>query len=280
MKTGFQTVGLVARTDKRKAVKTAAALASYLEKKELQVLVETELARKLGKSGNATPVEKMRCDLVVTMGGDGTILRTCLALPKPEPPILAINMGMRGFLANTPPKEALHAVDRCLKGRYRLVEYAKIASSVDGRRLPDALNEVFISTEMPVKLLYARIWKDGVHIVDCQADGVIVASHVGSTAYSLSAGGPVLDPDLDAFVLTPVCPLNVFHPIVFSEETTLTIEVVRPKKALVVIDGHYHENVDGRQPKIVVKKSEYKSSFIVFDDDFYQRLATRLLSYG
>jgi len=223
------------------------------------------------------PLEKMRADLIITIGGDGTILRTCLLIPKPEPPILAINMGVRGFLAEVMPKEGLDAVDRCLEGRFTLERCMKLAAFIGDTRLPDALNEVFITSYAPAKLLYMRIWKDGEAVAECRADGMVVASQAGSTGYSLSGGGPVLDPEVDAFVLTPVCPLTVFHPIVFSAKSTINIELLKPKKAVVVIDGHYRARIEPKQPRITITKSEYESSFVRFKGNFYRRLKGRLL---
>jgi len=278
MKRVFNVVGLVSRVDKKSAIRLAVEIAEHLEKKGLKVLVERELAKRIKREKIAVNVDEMHCDLIITIGGDGTILRTCLSLPKPEPPILAVNMGMRGFLANIPPQKALDAIDKCLNSQYKLVHYSKIASSVGACKLPDALNEIFISAEIPVKLLCAKIWKNDVYVTNFQADGVIVATQVGSTAYSLSAGGPILDPRLNAFVLTPVCPLSVFRPIVFPEEDTLTVEIMRPKRIMVVVDGHHREIVKDKKLQIVVRKSEYKSSFVIFENDFYKRLTTRLLS--
>ncbi len=114
-------------------------------------------------------------------------------------------------------------------------------------------------------------------VAECQSDGIMVASQVGSTGYSLSGGGPVLDPNIDAFVLTPVCPLTMFHPIVFSAKSTLSIELLKPKKAVVVVDGHYQTQMGISEKRLMVRKSEYKSSFVRFEGDFYRRLKGRLL---
>jgi NAD+ kinase len=106
---------------------------------------------------------------------------------------------------------------------------------------------------------------------------MIMASQVGSTGYSLSAGGPVLDPDLDAFVFTPICPLTVFHPVVFSVKNTITVDLLKPKKAVVVLDGHHRTEIEPKIPRIKVSKSEHESSFVRFGDGFYRRLKSRLL---
>lgn len=268
---------MVARVDQRKALDFAAEIIDHLEAKGLKVSLEPSLAKYMKRKEASIPLEKMKADLIITVGGDGTILRTCLSIPKPEPPILAINMGVRGFLAEVPPREGIEAVDRYLDGEFHLERCMKLASSIGDERLPDALNEVLITSHAPAKLLYARIWKGEMAVAECRADGMIVASQVGSTGYSLSASGPVLDPDLDAFVFTPICPLTVFHPVVFSAENAITIELLKPKKAVVVLDGHYQTEIAPKNPRIRVSKSEYDSSFVRFGDGFYRRLKNRLL---
>lgn len=273
----FQSVGLTTRTDKKKALDLAEKLLNHLEKKGLSIVVDPEIAKRIGKADIAVPLEEWKPDFIVTIGGDGTILRTCIHIPKPEPPILAINMGERGFLAEVSPKDAVLAVDRSLNGKFTLERCKKLAASVEGEALPDALNEVFISADAPVKLLYASLWKDGDQILDCRADGILVASQTGSTGYSIAASGPVLDPGTDVFVLTPVCPLTQFPPIVFSENSTITIEVKRPNSVLVVVDGHYRKLVEKRNPHVTVTKSDNVTSFIRFKKQFYQRLKGRLL---
>lgn len=273
----FKSAGLVARFDKRKAIRLAEDLGNYLKTRGLEVYVENTLAEKMKAKKTAVPLAKMKTDLVITIGGDGTILRTCVSLPKPEPPILAVNMGVRGFLAEVEPKQALAAVDKCLKGEFTVEKCMKLSATADHIKFPDALNEVFVSTNVPAKILYARILKNGEPILNCQADGLMIATQTGSTGYSLSAGGPVLDPDVDAFVLTPVCALSVFHPIVFPAESNLTIEVARPKKILVVIDGHHRRIVSSKPLSLTVTRSRYETSFIRFKENFYHRLKSRLL---
>lgn len=273
----FKSAGLVSRTDRKQALQLAAQIVRFLEDRKLQIKLEPSLAKHLKKPDFAAPLEKMKTDLIVTIGGDGTILRTCLRLPKPEPPILAINMGARGFLAEVTPKDALKAMDQTLKGNYKLEHTIKLASYLGGKRLPDALNEVSITSSAPAKLLHMRIWKNNQLIGECQSDGAVVASQTGSTGYSLSAGGPVIDPDVQAFVFTPIAPLTVFHPIVFSVNSTIQIEVHRPKKAVIVIDGHFQTETIPELSRVTITKSEFASSFVRFGGDFYYRLKGRLL---
>ncbi|MCS7115255.1 MAG: NAD(+)/NADH kinase [Nitrososphaerota archaeon] len=276
----FKSAGLVARFDKRKAVKLAEDLADYIRKKGLEVYIEETLKEKIRRNENFTPLEDMKTDLIITIGGDGTILRTCIAIPNPETPILAINMGIRGFLTETSPKEAFAAVDKCLKGEFQIEKCAKLLVTAEGAKIPDALNEVLISVGEPVKLLYARVYKDNKQILTCQADGLMIATQTGSTGYSLSAGGPVLDPQVEAFVLTPICSLSVLRSIVFPADSKIMMEVVRPKKALVVVDGVYKKIVESTNPSVTVTRSNHSASFIRFKENFYNRLRSRLLFRG
>ena len=193
-------------------------------------------------------------------------------------PNLGHRHGVRGFLTEIVPEKALDAVDKYPKGSYTVERYSKLASFVGETRLPDALNEVFVTSRHLAKMLHARILKDGKPVVDCRADGLIISSQVGSTGYTFSAGGPILDPELEAFVLTPVCPITFMRPIVFSSASQVTVELLDSKVAKVVVDGDYQKPMSPKAHSIVVKKSEHESSFIRFDGHFYQRLKARLLS--
>ncbi|MBS7654179.1 MAG: NAD(+)/NADH kinase [Candidatus Bathyarchaeia archaeon] len=272
-----KSVGIVARLDRSEALNLVLSIAERFKGAGFSIFFEPCLAEQIGGKEFSMPLEDMRTDLIVTVGGDGTILRTCLRIPKPEPPILAIGMGARGFLTEVLPEKAFEAVDRYIKGLYRIETCRKIASFVGEDRLPDALNEIFITSRHLAKTLSVRIWKNSVSVADFSADGVIIASQVGSTAYSFSSGGPILDPEVDALVLTPVCPISLMRSIVFPSSSHVTVELLRPKAAVIVIDGDYQRNMGDGETKVTVGISEHKSRFIRFEDGFYRRLKDRLL---
>jgi NAD+ kinase len=276
----FKSVGLVARYDKKKAIELAEDLARHLRAGGLKVYVENTLVSKANMRERAIPLESMNTDFIITIGGDGTILRTCLSIPKPEPPILAINMSVRGFLTEAEPEQAIAAVDKVLKGEFKIEKCKKLTTVVEGAAFPDALNEIVVLADEPAKLLYTKILKGEEHILNCQADGLLISTQTGSTGYSLSAGGPVLDPAVDAFVLTPICPLSSFKPIVFPADSSLTVEVDQPRKILVVIDGHHRQFISSKLPRLTVARSRNETSFIRFKPNFYDRLRTRLLFKG
>jgi NAD+ kinase len=237
--------------------------------------LEDTLKGKVKAEGKFVPLAKMQTDFVIAIGGDGTILRTCLQLPKPEPPILAVNMGVRGFLTEVEPEGARDAVEKILRGEYNVEKCAKLAASTDGEATPDALNDVVISGGEPSKIIYLQIYKNDQPILQLEADGVIVATQTGSTGYSLSAGGPVLDPAVDAIVVTPICSLTTVRSMVFPADSKITITPVRSKELLVLIDGNYRRLLPAKNSCVTVARSNNVSSFVRFKHDFYTRLQSR-----
>jgi len=276
----FRSAGIVARYDKKQALQLAEELAKYLRSKNVQVYIEDTLAGKVNIKEKMVPLTEMKTDFIITIGGDGTILRTSIALPKPEPPILAINMGVRGFLTEVEPKDACNAVEKCLKGEFKIEKCAKLTATTDGCMIPDALNDIVVSAGEPSKILYTQIFKDEKLIMKCESDGLILATQTGSTGYSLSAGGPVLDTEVDAFVLTPICALTVFRSLVFPADCKVTIQATRPKDVLVLVDGNYRQLVTSKNPTLTVTRSKNVTSFIRFKDEFYNRLQSRVLFKG
>jgi NAD+ kinase len=277
----FKTVGLVARYDKKAALKLAEELAEHLAKKGLKVYFEdTLLGKVVAPQAEMISLEKMQTDFIITIGGDGTILRTCITIAKPEPPLLTVNMGERGFLAEIEPKNAHESVDKILRGEYKIEKCAKLSVVAGGKSFPDALNDVVISAGEPSSILSAQICKDGKPILKCQADGLIIATPTGSTGYSLSAGGPVLDSGVGTFVITPICSLTAFPSIVFPADSTITLNVFRPKEVLISIDGKYRKLVSDQDSTLKVTVSKNSTSFIRFEVDFYDRLRNRLLFKG
>jgi NAD+ kinase len=276
----LKSVGLVARHDQKAALNLTEKLAGYLTKKGLKVYIENSLSDKITSNHVFVPLSEMKTDFIITIGGDGTILRTAISVPKPEPPILGINMGVRGFLTEVEPENAIEAIERILKGDYKVEKCTKLCVTAGEETMPDALNDVVISAGEPSKILYAEIRKDDKPILKCQADGLIVATPTGSTGYSLSAGGPVLDSEVNAFVITPICSLTVFHSLVLPADCAITLNALRPNNMYVLIDGNYRKLITEDEPSVKIAKSKNVTSFIRFETGFYDRLKNRLLFKG
>jgi NAD+ kinase len=270
--------GVVSRTDKPKALASAREIVEHLELKGIAVQLETDTALAMEMPNKNVDLVEMDVDFMVTVGGDGTILRTAMLMNEPGTPIIGVNMGSRGFLTEVFPEYVAHALDRVVKGDYYLEECMKLSSrSLNTERaFSDSLNEVLIASSLPSKTLDMRLSVDGEHIMDIQADGAMVSTPTGSTAYNLSARGSILSPDVDAMILTAICPYSYFSSIVVPASSHVTVELLKPKvNALVIIDGREYTALKPLS-SVEVWKSSHKARFIRFKS-FYSRLERRLV---
>ena len=254
-------IGLVSRLDDQRALDVAATLAKRLRREGIPIAAEVELARQ-GRLGGGKNLSDLRADLIVTVGGDGTVLKTCMSIPDPETPILAVNMGRRGYLTEVEPNKAYKAIRFFMDGKCWLERRTKLAVHLDGRHVVDALNELVVSSGSSSKMLDLLLGVDSQQLVKFRGDGVIVSTATGSTAYSLSAGGPIVDSSVDAFVVTFICPLGLVRPTVVSMERTLTVQLGGPKlKAQVVADGRLQRELK-ENVKLELRKAERSAIFV------------------
>ncbi len=265
-------IGIVARPDIPGAVETVNRVIRLLAGEE--ITLEPGLARKLGKPAAKTRALS-KADAIITVGGDGTILFAQLLAP--DVPILGINLGGRGFLADISPREMPRALRMLRAGKLDIMERDKLAAVARGKRLPDALNDVVIFSDKPGKTVSLRVSVDGMAAIEMRGDGVIVATPTGSTAYSHAAGGPVLDPRLNAIVVVPICPSHPRPcPMTLPIESSIEIEPTRPgRDAVVIVDG----NPAAKLPqggKIKISRSENKAKFFKWGD-FYRKVVEKLL---
>ncbi|MFH1542230.1 MAG: NAD(+)/NADH kinase [bacterium] len=202
----------------------------------------------------------------VTLGGDGTILRAARLLAKKKIPILGVHMGGLGFLNEIELHELNDALELIKKKKYQLDERAMIEAVTGGKTLL-ALNDLVISNSGIARVIKLEIKG----VADYTSDGLIFSSATGSTAYNLSAGGPLLTPDAQSMVITAICPHTINErPIVIERPVTVVLN--RGKDAILTADGQQMMKLEERQ-KIRVQKSKLKTQFIrVKKQDFFERL--------
>ncbi|AEH06992.1 inorganic polyphosphate/ATP-NAD kinase [Methanothermococcus okinawensis IH1] len=255
-------------------------------------------------SNNNKPIEyEPMTDLndishIISIGGDGTVLRASRVINGNEIPIIPINMGTVGFLTEFNKNKVFEAIDKIVNGNYEIEKRTKCAGLIkhadyslssgcedkDNKNnfnnshnynnfqkiLPDALNEVVIITKSPAKMLHFEVYVNGNFVEDVRADGLIVSTPTGSTAYSLSAGGPILEPSVDAFVIVPICPFKLFsRPIVIDGNSEIKIKVLK-KSTLVVVDGNIEDEAKKGDEIILRKSNSY--SYFVKGCNFYNKL--------
>ena len=266
--------GLVCNYHVKKACSVAEEIFTFLSNNG-EVFVDSKSAKKLNAKGYSLEQINKKSDVVVTIGGDGTVLR---ALEKIEEPIFAINSGGMGFLCETESKYAKEGLKRVIKKDYNIEERAKLKVLVDNKRLSDAANEVTVQTARIAKIMYLQIFVENELIETFGADGVIVSTSTGSTSYSLSAGGPILDPSVNAMVITPIAPFKLSaRPWVVPLKKKINIKLLyKSKESYLVIDGESPQPVTP-ESNITITQSEKKARFIRFGESFYQMVRLKLV---
>jgi NAD+ kinase len=259
--------------------KEAMWLAEHLTEHDQEVLLEQDLASAEGKQGHSMVDLDKEVDLFMTVGGDGTILMTQHYTQKP---VFGVNAGAIGFLAEVEPPQALDAIARIIAGKYRVEERNKLASWLDGERLPDGTNEVTLQTSRIAKLITYSIRVDDEVLDTIRGDGIIVASSAGSTGYAMSVGGPLVHPAVKAMVLAPIAPFRLAaRPFVIPQDSVVEISVLprdsqmTDEQAKAVIDGRHAVAVRTRGT-LRVAASENMARFVRLDTGFYERVRTKL----
>jgi NAD+ kinase len=268
MATPIRSVGLCLKPDSPPAGAAARTLEQWLVERGVRVEADEEAARWLDGPGRKRSELADRVDLLVVLGGDGTLLAVARDMGSSPVPILGVNLGQLGFLAEVAPEEQLDMLGRVLKGDFETVERMRLEvyAERDGGELARylALNDAVITRSDLSRMIDLEMLTDGAPVTTYHGDGLIVSTPTGSTAYTLSAGGPILMPGSRVIVLTPICPHTLTQrPIVLPEVSRLEIRVF-PR------EGHAQLTVDGQTglvlesgDRVFVAASELPVHFVV-----------------
>ncbi len=242
MSSGIKTVGLVPHRDRPEARALAAQVVAWCELHEIAVRIPESDALELGRLG--VPVEDFASglDLAISLGGDGTMLRTVDLAYEAGVPVLGVNVGQLGYLAEVDPDDLDDALNRLVAGDYvvadRMMLQVTVESSGPASGRWWALNEAVLEKPHPGRLARLDVAINGAFFTSYAADGVIVATPTGSTAYSFSARGPIVSPRLRCLLLTPVSPHMLFdRSLVLDAEEDLDLTVTDDRPVLLTIDG-------------------------------------------
>ncbi len=218
-------------------------------------------------------------DLLVCLGGDGTVLRAARVVVPHAVPILGVNMGRLGFLTEVRPGELVDRLTDVLAGRCRIEERSMLQAQVPSwGATHHALNDVVVGRAAIGRPLYVEVSIDGVRLAIHRCDAVIAATATGSTAYSLSAGGPILHPESHELLLTPVAPhLGAARPLVLPSDTVIDLTVTADKEAVVSVDGQIDRALASGEG-VSVCRSAHTARFVRFSkpQDYYGLLAEKL----
>lgn len=214
-------IALFPNEKKKQSFELASQIRQFLEKQGVTVVAEDEKADQIGAK-RLSSVDPSQIKFLISMGGDGTILRLCHRYNYLDAAILGINLGHLGFMADVPALDIYPSLTDLLKGAYT-IDHRLILEANNLR----AVNDIVIHRAHNYSLIELAIQIDGIYVNTFTADGIIIATPNGSTAYSLAAGGPILSPNLDAIVITPICPHTISNrPIVLTADRKIEIQYV------------------------------------------------------
>lgn len=259
MKTPFQRVALIGKVTNPAIAEHLLVLAGFLREHGHSVLIEQGAQEGLAIAGYpAIPMDDIgqHADLAVVLGGDGTMLAVARALVDDGVPLVGVNKGRLGFLTDLTTEEMLQSMRAILEGDYSLEQRVMLGASVAraGKTVSTgrALNDVVISKGATARLIDLQLCIDGELLHRQRSDGLIIATPTGTTAYALSAGGPLLHPTLEAIALVPICPHTLSNrPIAINSRSQVEITLMQTDDARVHFDGQLHAELQGGDQVVV-----------------------------
>ncbi|MDG6256113.1 MAG: NAD(+)/NADH kinase [Methanomicrobiaceae archaeon] len=266
-------VVIMSRIDDPGALDYTRELAHQLASTGDSVQFEARTAGALGVAG-ADP-SAWTGDVAVVVGGDGSVLLAVQRMTT-QIPVIGINWGEVGFLTELEPEEAPAFLERVRSEGYRTESRMRISLDVNGKPIGDALNEAVIVTQRPAKMLRFCIGIDGVITERFRADGLLVSTPTGSTAYAMSAGGPIVDPRIEGFLIVPLAPyLLSSRPHLISDERNLEIKLECEKTARLVLDGQYTTELTAGSI-LHISKASQPAIFVDAGKNFFLKVESKL----
>tara|TARA_B100000315_G_scaffold260696_1_gene324174 strand:+ start:3772 stop:4584 length:813 start_codon:yes stop_codon:yes gene_type:complete len=267
-------IGLIVKNQDN-ALILARKIFKYLKSIGYVVYIDEDNADKINLK-NECRIDEMNVDIYVVLGGDGTVLKTVSKAKNKNTPIFGINFGTKGFLTQINPKNWKKAIKAIIHGKYLIESRLKLDILLNNHKVGSALNECVIITSIPVKILDISLYIDGELVQNIKSDGIIVSTPTGSTAYSKSCGGPIVDPKLNSIIITPICPFESSNKsLVINQDSKIEINTLDKSSPFIVIDGKKNKKLPSGA-KVSINISKDKVNFIHFGGSFYQKIKDKL----
>ena len=275
-------IGIVVKPHAPEIERIIKELMCYLEKKGIDCILEEVVARKLGKDGGVRRESiPEKVDFVIVLGGDGTLLSIAHLAAQKNVPVLGVNLGSLGFLTEVPLEEMFLALDSYLGGNDRIVSNRRMLEAVAKGKVYYCLNDVVINKGALARMIQCAIWIDEKAIATVRADGIIISTPTGSTAYSLSAGGPIIQPYIPAIIIAPICPHTLsFRPMVISLKSRVKIQLLTAgEEVFLTLDGQRGDLLK-KNEVVEIKSSNLELSLISSPKRNYFDLLKEKLRWG
>ncbi len=283
----IRTIGIISKPKKEEIRQVVPPLIRWLEERKVKVLIDQETGSMLDRANQGIGRNELssQVDMILVLGGDGTLLAAARVIDKKKIPILAINLGALGFLTGTALEEMYTSLEDVLAGKAKRQRRAQMQADVirAGETISHfrALNDVVLNKAAIARILDFDVLIDGGYAASYRADGLIFSTPTGSTAYSLAAGGPVVEPSVDALLITPICAHTLSNrPLVVPDSVTIEATIKTPRESVfLTVDGQV--GVALRTDDTVrVSKSEYSVELIVPPRQTYFDVLRQKLKWG
>ena len=280
----MQYIAVFPNAEKKDAPQVLSRIVRFFSDKDVRLIMPMDSAAFFHCEEYGVPdMKKQEIDMALSIGGDGTLLGICRRVYEQNVPVCGINIGTFGFLADIELTELEAKLEKILRGEYYLEERMVISGFVESagheeRFLGHAINDVVVTKGGAARMLQLGLTVNGFHVMNYKADGLIVSTATGSTAYSLSAGGPLVNPKIKALLLTPICP-HTFNarPIVMDEEDEIKIDIAAlHQDIMVTFDGQESFHILPGDA-VIVRRAALPAKIVKFDDkNYYQTIRTKL----
>src|SRR5438105_11261462 len=266
--TAIKRIGVVVKPHQPDALETLCRLTTWLNERGIKLVGLPEIERESIEHQTGCAVEVLadadiakQVDLMLVLGGDGTMIATARMVGDTEVPVMGVNYGGLGYLAEFPLEDLFRALEGVLKGEYTIQQRLMLSIELwRGEELVTrnrVLNDVVVNKSALARIIEIEAYLNDQFVNSFRADGLIVATPTGSTAYNLSAGGPIIFPSMDAVVLTPICPFTLSNrPIVVPDDSVIEVRLITENEEVALtLDGQVGVSLQARD-RVVIRKSE------------------------
>jgi NAD+ kinase len=285
LKGSIRSIGIISKKGRPEPIEILKELLSAIKSLDINFYFDRETAEKVGLQG--LPVEEIpeRSELIIVLGGDGTLLSVARLVGRREVPILGVNLGTLGFLTDVSRRELKESIERIIKGEFFIEKRLMLRSEVlRGEKIigtHHVLNDVVINKGALARIIDLETLIDGHFVTLFKADGLIVSTPTGSTAYNLSAGGPIIYPTLECMVLTPICPHTLTNrPIVLPGSSRIEVRLKSESQdVFLTLDGQVGFNLV-KGDSVIITKAPFKTSLVIPPERNYFEILRTKLSWG
>lgn len=277
------TFGIIGNSKKKNLSEVLNVLLDFLNKSKMQFYIQDVLGnnifnKKYGKNLSSINNLLDKSDIIISLGGDGTFLNTARIVGRKQIPILGINLGNLGFMAEISPKEINKFLTDILKGKYKVYDLCVISAKAKNKKIFFGMNEIVVDKCNSIKMIEIEIYYNNERVVNFVGDGVIVSTPTGSTGYSLSAGGPIISPYSNVFIITPICPHTLnFRPVIVPDNGKIVIKTLNEEKVRLTADG-FTSTIFKSPTELLLTRADYNIKVIKkINKTYFQTLNNKLL---